>query len=79
MSDYRVIVRIPCCRDDTAQGTTTARTIHFRFIYSADPSQTMLNCIDNSGATLVECVANLRMKRHGRIGSGHYDGLHFVY
>lgn len=35
----------------------------------ADPlSQTMLNCIDNSGATLVECVANLRMKRHGRIG-----------
>ena len=31
-------------------------------------SQTMLNCIDNSGATIVECVANLRMKRHGRIG-----------
>ena len=28
----------------------------------------MLNCIDNSGATLVECVANLRMKRHGRVG-----------
>ena len=29
----------------------------------------MLNCIDNSGATLVECVANLRMKRHGRVGT----------
>ena len=28
----------------------------------------MLNCIDNSGATIVECVANLRMKRHGRVG-----------
>ncbi|KAL9129072.1 MAG: hypothetical protein Q9217_002379 [Psora testacea] len=28
----------------------------------------MLNCIDNSGATLVECVANLRMKRHGKVG-----------
>ncbi|CAF9914052.1 MAG: hypothetical protein HETSPECPRED_001732 [Heterodermia speciosa] len=30
--------------------------------------KTILNCIDNSGATLVECIANLRMKRHGRIG-----------
>ena len=29
----------------------------------------MLNCIDNSGATIVECVANLRMKRHGRVGA----------
>ena len=28
----------------------------------------MLNCIDNSGASLVECVANLRMKRHAKIG-----------
>ncbi|MCJ1429236.1 hypothetical protein MMC29_007149 [Sticta canariensis] len=28
----------------------------------------MLNCVDNSGATLVECVANLRMKRHAKIG-----------
>ena len=30
--------------------------------------QTMLNCIDNSGAIIVECVANLRMKRHGKVG-----------
>ncbi|KAL8941839.1 MAG: hypothetical protein Q9211_001647 [Gyalolechia sp. 1 TL-2023] len=28
----------------------------------------MLNCIDNSGATVVECIANLKMKRHARIG-----------
>ncbi|MCJ1302525.1 hypothetical protein MMC08_005329 [Hypocenomyce scalaris] len=28
----------------------------------------MLNCIDNSGAAVVECVANLRMKRHAKIG-----------
>ena len=29
----------------------------------------MLNCIDNSGATLVECVARLRMKtKHAQIG-----------
>ncbi|MCJ1238915.1 hypothetical protein MMC14_006907 [Varicellaria rhodocarpa] len=30
--------------------------------------KTMLNCIDNSGASVVECVANLRMKRHAKIG-----------
>ncbi|KAL8959712.1 MAG: hypothetical protein Q9193_003461, partial [Seirophora villosa] len=29
---------------------------------------TMLNCIDNSGATVVECIANMKMKRHARIG-----------
>ncbi len=29
----------------------------------------MLNCIDNSGATLVECVAKLRVKkRNAQIG-----------
>ncbi|KAI4184167.1 MAG: hypothetical protein L6R41_004933 [Letrouitia leprolyta] len=28
----------------------------------------MLNCIDNSGATVVECIANMKMKRHARIG-----------
>ena len=31
-------------------------------------SQTMLNCIDNTGATVVECVANLGMKRPGTVG-----------
>ena len=37
---------------------------------AANPThlQTMLNCIDNSGAAIVECVANLRMKRHAKIG-----------
>ncbi|KAI4147017.1 MAG: hypothetical protein LQ341_001902 [Variospora aurantia] len=30
--------------------------------------KTMLNCIDNSGATVVECIANMKMKRHARIG-----------
>ncbi|KFY17743.1 hypothetical protein V492_00411 [Pseudogymnoascus sp. VKM F-4246] len=39
----------------------------------ANPSQifmslTMLNCIDNSGAAVVECVKVLRMKRHAKIG-----------
>ncbi|KAL9603479.1 MAG: hypothetical protein Q9219_001166 [cf. Caloplaca sp. 3 TL-2023] len=30
--------------------------------------KTMLNCIDNSGATIVECIANIKMKRHARTG-----------
>lgn len=28
----------------------------------------MLSCVDNSGATLVECIANLGTKRHSKIG-----------
>jgi len=31
--------------------------------------QTLLNCIDNSGAAIVECVKVMRMKRHARIGT----------
>lgn len=31
-------------------------------------SKTMLNCIDNSGAAVVECAKVLRMKRHAKIG-----------
>ncbi|KAF8465968.1 54S ribosomal protein L38, mitochondrial [Kalaharituber pfeilii] len=30
--------------------------------------KTMLNCIDNSGAAIVECVQVLKMKRHAKIG-----------
>ncbi|RPB24181.1 54S ribosomal protein L38, mitochondrial [Terfezia boudieri ATCC MYA-4762] len=30
--------------------------------------KTMLQCIDNSGAALVECVQVLKMKRHAKIG-----------
>lgn len=29
----------------------------------------MLNCIDNSGAAVVECVKVYRMKRHAKIGT----------
>lgn len=28
----------------------------------------MVNCIDNSGAAIVECVKVLKMKRHAKIG-----------
>merc|ERR1712093_841470 len=30
--------------------------------------KTMMNCIDNSGAAVVECVKVMRMKRHAKIG-----------
>jgi len=30
--------------------------------------KTMLNCIDNSGAAVVECAQVLKMKRHARVG-----------
>lgn len=29
----------------------------------------MLNCIDNSGAAIVECVKVLKMKRHAKVGT----------
>lgn len=29
----------------------------------------MLNCIDNSGAAIVECVNVMKMKRHAKIGT----------
>lgn len=31
-------------------------------------SKSMLNCIDNSGAAVVECVNVLKMKRAAKIG-----------
>lgn len=34
----------------------------------ANTAQTMLNCIDNSGAALVECVMVVGQKRHASIG-----------
>lgn len=33
------------------------------------PPQTMLNCIDNSGAALVECALVVGRKRHASIGT----------
>ena len=57
-----------CCYDDTAQGMYTIRPLFHRLLLTRF-NQTMLNCIDNSGASIVECVANLRMKRHAKIGA----------
>jgi hypothetical protein len=31
-------------------------------------TQTLLNCIDNSGAAIVECIKVLKMKRAAKIG-----------
>lgn len=36
--------------------------------YSMIQLKTMLNCIDNSGAAIVECVQVLKMKRHAKVG-----------
>ncbi len=41
--------------------------------------QTILNCIDNSGATVVECIANLRMKRHGKVGKASKSDCCIAY
>lgn len=40
-------------------------------IENANQIQTMLNCIDNSGAAIVECVKVLRMDRGAKIGAYH--------
>ena len=38
--------------------------------------QTMLNCIDNSGAAIVECIAVMRKKKQAaRIGLLDHDSL----
>jgi hypothetical protein len=34
-------------------------------------AQTLLNCIDNSGASVVECVNVLKKKRPATIGESH--------
>ena len=41
-------------------------------LHSANPltlPQSMLTCIDNSGAALVECVKVLKMKRAAKVGA----------
>lgn len=39
--------------------------------------QTLVNCIDNSGAAIVECVKVLRMKRHAKVGTSVLSGRAF--
>ena len=41
--------------------------------------QTMMNCIDNSGAAIVECVKVMRMKRHAKIGAPLLGSYHRIY
>jgi hypothetical protein len=56
---------------------------HFLILTSSNPtnhppSQTLLNCIDNSGASVVECVNVLKKKRAATIGqstSSHPQSL----
>jgi hypothetical protein len=39
----------------------------------------MLNCIDNSGAAVVECAKVLKMKRHAKIGTAYPDNLPAIH
>ncbi|ESZ97183.1 50S ribosomal protein L14 [Sclerotinia borealis F-4128] len=39
-----------------------------RIVHKMIQLKTMLNCIDNSGAAVVECVKVMKMKRHAKIG-----------
>ena len=39
--------------------------------HEAHTCQSMLNCIDNSGAAIVECVKVLKMERGAKIGTSH--------
>ena len=42
--------------------------------------QTMMNCIDNSGAAIVECVKVMKMKRHAKIGPPSLlDSIYPIY
>lgn len=43
---------------------------HYHAKLTADqPNQSMLNCIDNSGAAIVECAMVVGQKRHASIGT----------
>lgn len=57
-----------CYHDDTTKGIKSQEYLHVDLWLIYSGAQTMLNCIDNSGAAVVECVAVLRMKRHAKIG-----------
>ncbi len=57
--------------DDSIKGISRFANQSFS-TWADDFSQTMLNCIDNSGASIVECVACMKMKRHAKIGIGGF-------
>ena len=53
---------------DSAQGAQLLRVAVSSAACANSSLQTMVNCIDNSGAAIVECVKVLKQKRHARIG-----------
>jgi hypothetical protein len=55
-------------RNDSAQGNSSFYSRGRRQLI-AYWSQTMLNCIDNSGAAIVECALVVGQKRHASIGT----------
>ena len=62
------IAFLSCYHDDSIKGSNKHSDLYKDLWLIFSQPQTMLNCIDNSGAAVVECVAVLRMKRHAKIG-----------
>jgi hypothetical protein len=60
-------------RDDPAQGAMTQPRLQLLRQTLMRRLQTLVNCIDNSGAAIVECVNVLRSKRPAKVGkSGQF-------
>jgi hypothetical protein len=60
-------------RDDSAQGAMTQPRLQQLQQTLMRRLQTLVNCIDNSGAAIVECVNVLRSKRPAKVGkSGQF-------
>ena len=55
-------------RDDSAQGAMTQPRLQLLRQTLMRRLQTLVNCIDNSGAAIVECVNVLRSKRPAKVG-----------
>ena len=53
-------------QDDSTKGLYSPQ-LNLRATLTAN--QTMLNCIDNSGAAIVECAMVVGQKRHASIGT----------
>jgi hypothetical protein len=53
--------------DDSIKGTWFSLA-QLRAAFDSQSIQTMMNCIDNSGAAIVECVKVMKMKRAAKIG-----------
>ncbi|KAI9711111.1 MAG: hypothetical protein M1828_001963 [Chrysothrix sp. TS-e1954] len=49
-------------------GTISLQRLSTNTFKTSNPSQTLLQCIDNSGAQIVECIQLMKMKRAAKVG-----------